>query len=61
MGDFERALQCYTKAIQLDPDNHLYYSNRAAVYMKQKKYENAANDSKKCIELKPNFAKVLGF
>jgi Tfp pilus assembly protein PilF len=51
----------YTKAIQLDPENYLYYSNRAAVYMKLKKFENAANDSKKCIELKPNFAKVVAF
>lgn len=27
-GDLEKAIRLYTEAINVDPDNHVYYSNR---------------------------------
>lgn len=42
--DWEQALKCYTKAIRCgksDDERLLCYKNRAAVYLKQEKYEEA--------------------
>ena len=34
-GDFKAAIDHYTRAIDLDGTNHVYYSNRSAAYFKQ--------------------------
>ena len=34
-GDFKAAIDHYTRAIDLDGTNHVYYSNRSAAYYKQ--------------------------
>lgn len=57
-GDFAKAVECYSEAIVLDPSNHVFYSNRSAAYAKDKKYEQALSDAKKCVELKPDWGKV---
>ncbi|CAH3177665.1 unnamed protein product, partial [Porites evermanni] len=56
-GDLAKAVDCYTEAISLDPSNHVFYSNRSAAYAKDKKYEQALADAKKCVELKPDWGK----
>lgn len=56
-----KAVECYTEAISLDPSNHVFYSNRSAAYAKDKKYEQALADAKKCVELKPDWGKVREF
>ncbi|CAH3145626.1 unnamed protein product [Pocillopora meandrina] len=56
-NDFAKAIECYTEAISLDPSNHVLYSNRSAGYAKDKKYEQALSDAKKCVELKPDWGK----
>ncbi|KAM7448655.1 Stress-induced-phosphoprotein 1 [Porites harrisoni] len=56
-GDLAKAVECYTEAISLDPSNHVFYSNRSAAYAKDKKYEQALADAKKCVELKPDWGK----
>ena len=37
--DFEKALELYTAAIELNPNELLYYTNMAAVYIEQKKFD----------------------
>ena len=37
--DFEKALQHYSAAIELNPSELLYYTNMAAVYIEQKKFD----------------------
>ena len=37
-NNFTRAIELYSKAIHLKPDEASYYSNRAACYQKIKKY-----------------------
>ncbi|XP_062611642.1 stress-induced-phosphoprotein 1-like [Saccostrea cucullata] len=56
-GKFEEAIGSYTEAIQLDPDNHVLYSNRSAALTKAGKYLEAIGDADKAINLQPNWAK----
>ena len=39
--DFAKALELYTAAIELNPNELLYYTNMAAVYIEQKKFDQA--------------------
>jgi tetratricopeptide (TPR) repeat protein len=56
-GDLEIALANYTKAIKCAPNNAVYYSNRAACYLKMRLYNEAKQDAKECITLDPSFIK----
>ncbi|TMW56732.1 hypothetical protein Poli38472_006742 [Pythium oligandrum] len=56
--DFRGAVQMYTRAIELDPDNAVYYSNRSAAYLAMgDERGNALRDADKCIELRPDWWK----
>jgi len=48
--DFETALNHYNKAIELDPINMTYYTNRAAVYFEQKRWDDCMKECEKAIE-----------
>jgi len=56
-GKTKEAIEMYTKAIEVDGSNHIYYSNRSAAYLKQGYAEKALADATKCIELNPDFDK----
>ena len=56
-GNFEQAINLLTEAIELNPENHVLYSNRAAAYMAITDWENAIEDTDKCIELNDEFTK----
>ena len=56
-GRLEEAIACYTKAIELEPKNHVFYSNRSAANARAKKFEAAASDAERCIALKPDWAR----
>jgi len=55
--DFKVAIECYTKAIQLEPTNHIFFSNRSASHSGLQEWDQAIKDSKECIRLKPEFIK----
>jgi len=57
-GDYEQAIEHYTQAIALDPNNHVLFSNRSAAYAKQGKYQNALEDAEKTVSIKPDWPKV---
>lgn len=57
-GDFERAVALYTEAIQLDPANHILYSNRSAAHIKMGQFAKALQDAVKAKELNPEWPKV---
>lgn len=56
-GDYTTAIIHFTEAIELEPDNAAYYSNRSAAYLKSGDKEDALKDGKKCVELKADWGK----
>ena len=56
-GKISEAIANYTKAINADGANHVYFSNRSAAYLKQGNGNNALEDANSCIALNPGFAK----
>lgn len=51
------ASEKFTQAIELEPSNHILYSNRSAVYAAQSEYQKALDDANKATEIKPDWAK----
>ncbi|XP_071962651.1 uncharacterized protein [Antedon mediterranea] len=54
---YEEAVKYYTQAIELDPDNHVLYSNRSATHAHLQEYQLSLKDAEKTIELNPDWAK----
>jgi len=53
--DNEKAINDFTKAIEIDPYHDEAYINRAKVYVDIDKLDNAISDFTKAIEINPNF------
>jgi len=49
--DFENAIKCYDKAIELDPNEIMYYNNKAAVFVEKKDFDTARELSHKAVEI----------
>ena len=58
-GNFIEAMVHYTKAVKIDPKNHLLYSNRSMAFLKASQFYHAHQDAKECIKLQPQWAKVF--
>lgn len=56
-GNYPKAIEKYSEAVDLDPDNHVYYSNRSAAYGLNGQWELAAQDGQKCVSLNAQFLK----
>ncbi len=52
-GDFEGAIQSYTRAISLDASNHYFWSNRAYAKSELEKHEEAIKDLDEAIRIDP--------
>jgi stress-induced-phosphoprotein 1 len=59
-NNFQEAVVQYTKAVNLDPKNKVYYSNRSNAYVQLQKYEEALKDATQTIELDPNWSRGYG-
>ena len=55
--DYESAIKWYGEAIELDPSNHTYYSNRSACFAGLNNWERAAEDGQSCITANKSFIK----
>lgn len=55
--NFDDAIKYYSEAIDIDPSNHILYSNRSAAYVKVGKYTNSLEDANKTVSLKPDWPK----
>jgi len=56
-GQYEEAISWYSKAIEVEPDNHTYYSNRSAARLGLKDYKGAIEDGQNCIRCKKDWNK----
>uniref|UniRef100_A0A671UH84 Small glutamine-rich tetratricopeptide repeat-containing protein alpha n=1 Tax=Sparus aurata TaxID=8175 RepID=A0A671UH84_SPAAU len=58
--NFSAAVEFYSKAIAINPQNAVYYCNRAAAYSKLGNYAGAVQDCEKAISIDPNYSKAYG-
>jgi thioredoxin len=56
-GNFDLAIEYFTKGIEQEPNNHLLYSNRSVAYLTIHKEQESLKDAEKCIKLDPTFSK----
>lgn len=56
-GDFNKAIELYSAAIDLNPNVAVYYSNRSISYLKTECYGYALSDATKAIELDKSYIK----
>jgi len=59
-GKFNQAIASYTAAINLDPNNAIYYSNRAAAYAKLNDNKMSIADCEKALKIDPSYSKAYG-
>ena len=55
---YAKAIDCYTKAIALDPNNHVLFSNRSMAYASARDYAHALEDAEQTVELQPTWPKA---
>ncbi|KAF4714722.1 hypothetical protein FOZ62_001490, partial [Perkinsus olseni] len=55
--DVQGAIESYTKAIDIKPEDHLAWSNRSAAFSVDGSYDKALADGLKCVELAPLWSK----
>jgi len=55
--DYTGAIAQYTKAIRLDPENAVYFSNRSAAFIYTKDYDEAIKDGNRAIQRRPDWPK----
>ena len=56
--NYVKAVTGYTRAIDLDPTNPMYYGNRAIAHLRLENAGLAFQDASKSVELDPSYAKV---
>jgi len=55
--DWKAAIRHYSMAVNMVPDDGVYYSNRSAAYCGLGQFKDALKDAQKCAELKPDWPK----
>jgi len=55
--NFEKAIEYYTYATEMDPKNHVFYTNRAMCYAAMSKWEKSLRDAEKSISIKQDWEK----
>ncbi|CAB1332626.1 unnamed protein product [Coregonus sp. 'balchen'] len=58
--NYSCAVECYSKAIDLDLRNAVYYCNRAAAHSKLGNYTEATGDCERAIGIDPSYSKAYG-
>ncbi|XP_025070091.1 serine/threonine-protein phosphatase 5-like [Alligator sinensis] len=55
--DYENAVKFYSQAIELNPDNAIYYGNRSLAYLRTECYGYALADATRALELDKKYVK----
>jgi len=56
-GDHAKAIEFYTYATELDPNNPIFFTNRSTAYFKMKKFDKSLRDANKAIAKDKAWAK----
>lgn len=56
-GSYQQAIDAYSKAIDANPSEAVFYGNRAAAHLMRKSSQIAVNDCKRAIELDAKYLK----
>ena len=57
-NEFDKAIECYDKALEISPNLLETYFNRGLAYTRKQMYDKAIEDLSKVIELNPNLAEA---
>ena len=55
---FAAAVAAYSRAIDINPNNAVYYANRAAAHVRLENFGLALADATKAIEINPQYVKA---
>ena len=56
--EYDEAIKCYGRAIEMNPSEAANYSNRAMAYLRMKVYPKVIADASKAIEIDPEYVKA---
>lgn len=56
--DYDKAIELYTKAIEIDPLNAVYYANRSLANLRQESFGYALNDAISSMKTDPGYLKA---
>jgi len=56
-GEYAEAVEKYSKAINLDPKNAVYFANRSIAYLRMECFGYALNDANDCLQQDKNYIK----
>ncbi|CRK90452.1 CLUMA_CG004156, isoform A [Clunio marinus] len=56
--DYDKAIELYTKAIEIDPHNAVYYANRSLANLRQESFGYALNDALSSMKSDPGYLKA---
>ncbi|KAG9303391.1 hypothetical protein G9A89_013717 [Geosiphon pyriformis] len=56
--DYAEAVKLYGEAIVINPNNAVYYANRAAAYSQMGQHEKAIDDATKSTQIDPSYSKA---
>lgn len=56
--EYDKAIDMYTKAIELDPKNAVYFANRSLAHLRQESFGSALEDGILAVKNDPTYLKV---
>lgn len=56
--DYDKAIELYTKAIDIDSDNAVYFANRSLSWLRQESFGYALNDAVNALKADPGYLKA---
>jgi len=56
-GNMGKAIEYYTYATEMDPNNPIFFTNRAAAYAHMGKWDKSLRDADKSVKLNPSWEK----